>query len=254
MTESGAVTDFPVVESGSIHELAIRHDIEILSYHGNDFEMILSDYQVDIIVVSCFSKILPASIFSLPGYGSINIHPSLLPAFRGPEPLFWQYRAGAKVFGITLHRLSKKIDAGDIVAKEKIDLADGISVDVAKQELGKMAAELLIETLHQFEQGNLQPVKQDETLSSYQPWPEIKDYSLSPGWTGTHIANFISAYRKPGIYFSCKINNEIFRISDIIAIKPLPGNLTAGEVIEYNGDVIEFSCNDSLLECRLYRR
>ena len=253
VTESGAISDFPVVESGSIHELAILRDIKILSYDCKDFETLLSEYQADIIVVSCFSRILPASVFSLPRYGAINIHPSLLPAFRGPDPLFWQYRAGAKVFGITLHRLCEKIDAGDILAQKQIKLADGILVEIAKQQLGKLAAGLLIETLHKLLQVDLPPIKQDETQSSYQSWPETEDYSISSDWTGVHITNFISAYRKSGIYFSCKINNKIFRISDITAIKPLPGNLTAGEVVEYNGEVIEFSCKDSLLECRLYR-
>ncbi len=251
--ESEPVSDFPLIESGSINELALQHNIDTVFYNGNGFKEKLLDYRADLIIISCFAKIIPASLIACARYGAINIHPSLLPAFRGPDPLFWQYRAGVEEFGVTLHYPGEKIDAGDILMQEKVKLTDGISVLTAKQALGEVAAQGLVDTLDKLELGNCPREKQDENRASYQPWPQMKDYSISTTWSGRHILNFVSAYKKPDVYFMCEINEKIFKVSEITALKPLPGKEKSGEIIKYEGACLAFACKDSLLECRLYR-
>ncbi len=71
----------------------------------------------DLILVSCYARKIPQAILDIPVHGSFNLHPSLLPAYRGPAPVFWQFRDGLSEFGVTLHRMTETMDAGEIVAQ-----------------------------------------------------------------------------------------------------------------------------------------
>jgi len=84
----------------------------------------IEKYQPDIIIVSCYARRLPQSILSLARKGSFNVHPSLLPKYRGPNPIFWQLREGEKEYGITLHRMTNDFDACDIISQQKVNVDD----------------------------------------------------------------------------------------------------------------------------------
>src|SRR3990172_1981282 len=85
-----------------------------------------ADLRPDLICVSCFSRIIPRQLFALPMFGALNLHPSLLPAYRGPSPLFWQFRSGETRTGVTLHFMNERADAGNILLQSEVNFADGI--------------------------------------------------------------------------------------------------------------------------------
>ncbi len=87
----------------------------------------LAALQPDVACVSCFSKIIPASLLALPPFGFLNLHPSLLPAYRGPHPLFWLFRQGEQETGVTLHFMDEGLDTGDIALQSPVQFPDGIS-------------------------------------------------------------------------------------------------------------------------------
>ena len=97
----------------------------------------LRPHTPDIGVVSCFPHRLHENLLKLPAFGCYNLHPSLLPQYRGPTPLFWQLRQGETETGVTLHKMCAGIDTGDIVAQQRLLIDDGIS----ELELGRRCAE-----------------------------------------------------------------------------------------------------------------
>ncbi len=89
----------------------------------------LTAYQPDVICVACFSLLIPRVIIDLPPLGCLNVHPALLPANRGPVPLFWTFREGHETTGVTIHFMDEHMDSGDILAQESLQVPDGISYD-----------------------------------------------------------------------------------------------------------------------------
>ena len=80
----------------------------------------LTRLDFDAITVACFSRKLPASVLRLPRLGCLNVHPSLLPAHRGPDPLFWIYHDGDETGGVTIHLMDEGFDTGPIVLRETV--------------------------------------------------------------------------------------------------------------------------------------
>lgn len=118
-----------VEHSTSLTALARVHGIPVINLRGEwpDAVEQLARIAPDVILVSCFGRKLPADVISIPRYGCFNLHPSLLPSFRGPAPMFWQFRAGTETFGISLHCVSSQLDAGDIVAQTRVSIPDGVN-------------------------------------------------------------------------------------------------------------------------------
>jgi methionyl-tRNA formyltransferase len=155
---------------------------------------LLASLQPDLLVVACFPDRLPQMLLQLPRYGSLNLHPSLLPAYRGPAPLFWQARQGETRTGVTLHFLDESLDSGDIVAQSAWPWPDGL----AEAELERLAAEagadLVTAAVEQAAQGQALPRRpQSEMGSSYFPWPAEQDFVISTGWPARRTFNFLRA-------------------------------------------------------------
>lgn len=113
--------EFNVINSGFIQSLAFEHSIPLIKLNETLTDVVLqiSSYQPDIILVSCYARLISQSITSVAKMGAFNLHPSLLPCFRGSTPLFWQFRKGTSNFGITLHCVISEFDTGKILSQNK---------------------------------------------------------------------------------------------------------------------------------------
>lgn len=127
----------------------------------------LATFQADAAVLVAYGKIIPASIINLFPHGIINIHPSLLPRYRGPTPIEQALRDGAKKTGVSLMHLSEGMDTGPVYAQKELILT-GIETkhELTTQAL-QLGSELLIENLPSILDGSLTPTPQDETKASY---------------------------------------------------------------------------------------
>jgi len=106
----------------------------------------------DVIVVYSMSQLLKENIFSIPKYGTINLHPALLPSYRGPNPDFWMYYNRVKEGGVTVHYIDKGEDTGDIIYQEKYDFQLGLkSPQMLDLSIGKIGANLLLKALDNLE-------------------------------------------------------------------------------------------------------
>ena len=161
---------FNVITSNSIQSLALNNSIPFfsMSIEHSDITSQIKGIQPDIILTSCFARRLPQSILSLARKGSFNIHPSLLPKFRGPNPLFWQLRQGVNEYGITIHRMTEDFDSGNIISQQKVNLDDGLYIDDVTEIIAIQTGSLIIKTLENIENENFDEVIQNEKYSSLQ--------------------------------------------------------------------------------------
>lgn len=161
----GKMMQFPPVK-----EVALKYDIPIyqpLKVKEEAFQQVLNEIAPDVIVVVAFGQILPQSILTLPKYGCINVHASLLPKYRGAAPIQWAVIDGEKETGVTTMLMDEGLDTGDILKKVVVALDKKETGGSLFDKLAKCGAQLLIDTLVEVENGICTRTKQEEALSTY---------------------------------------------------------------------------------------
>ena len=129
----------------------------------------LKELSPDIIIVVAYGKILPGEILNLPKYGCINVHASVLPELRGAAPIQWSIINGFKTTGVTIMKMDEGMDTGDILSQKSIEIGNDTNSGELFDMLCKVGAELLIQTLPRYINGEITPVKQDDSASSTAP-------------------------------------------------------------------------------------
>ena len=130
----------------------------------------LAALKPDLIIVVAFGQILSQKILDIPRFGCINVHASLLPKYRGAAPIEWAIIRGEKATGITTMQMNAGLDTGDILLKsEEIKIPDEMILPELRARLMTVGADLLLKTLEKLQRGELQPIKQDDSLSTYAP-------------------------------------------------------------------------------------
>ena len=138
---------------------------------------LLQELQPDLIVVVAYGNILPKAILTLPQYGCINVHASLLPMYRGAAPIQRVILDGQKTTGVTTMQMDVGLDTGDMLMKAEIAIAENETADELHDRLSELGADLIVKTVHAVAEGRLQPEKQDDSQSCY---AAMLDKSLSP--------------------------------------------------------------------------
>lgn len=184
----------PLLNS-SILQLAWQRQIPVWEVQHISHPQVVSAlavYQADIICISCFPQRIPRIILDLPRLGCLNVHPSLLPDNRGPVPLFWTFREGCEQTGVTIHLMDEAMDSGDILAQQPINVPDGISYLQLESQCALRAGELLAQAVWDLHRGLATPLAQDETQSSYHPFPSAEDFVVHAAeWSARHVYNFV---------------------------------------------------------------
>ena len=161
---SGKLVYTPVKEKALELKLPVAQPEKVKEEAFMDSLALLSP---DVIVVVAFGQFLPERILNMPKYGCINVHASLLPAYRGAAPIQWAVIDGLKETGVTTMYMAKGIDTGDIICQSKITLDQDETGGSLFERLADEGAKLLIETLEQLENGTATRTKQDDSKSSY---------------------------------------------------------------------------------------
>ena len=131
-----------------------------------------------VAVAACFPWRLPRAAREIPPLGILNIHPSLLPVGRGPEPVFWTLRRGEPVTGVTVHRMDAGFDTGPIVAQAQMPVAAGIAALDLERDLMTHGGSLLVNALPELATGRLQPQPQRSHGATYAPVPSPADWTM----------------------------------------------------------------------------
>ena len=164
---------------------------------------LLKSYNPDVIVVVAYGQILNKEILTLPKYGCINVHASLLPKLRGAAPLNWAIINGETKTGITTMQMDVGLDTGDMLLKSEVEIDENINVGELHDILMHKGAELLIETLDKLEKNELTPKKQDDSLSSYAPILNNENRKINWNLPAKSIHNLIRGLSPwPAAYFT----------------------------------------------------
>lgn len=123
----------------------------------------------DLIVTAAFGQFLPQKLLSVPKYGAVNVHASLLPKYRGGAPVHYALIKGEKETGVSIMYMEKKMDAGDILAQRSLEITENDDVGTLFDRLSVLGKELLMETLPKLLAGEITPLKQNEDEVTYSP-------------------------------------------------------------------------------------
>lgn len=151
-------------------ELAACEDIPVLqpkSLKNPEFAEELKKYKADIFVVVAYGKLIPRTIFDLPQFGTINLHPSLLPRYRGAAPVEWALINGEQETGVTVQMINEELDAGDIVVQEKILLDDTINSAELYELVMPLGEELVLKSIELLSHGNEILTPQDNSRATH---------------------------------------------------------------------------------------
>ena len=155
-----------------IKSLITKHetwDIKLLQPEKLDsaFRFQLSGFKPDLFIVAAYGKIIPKAMLDIPKYGTLNVHPSLLPRWRGPSPIQYSILNDDTETGVTIMLMDEKIDHGPIVSSIEYRVSGKESAEKLSRKLAKMGADLLIETIPKWIEGKIKPIEQDHSQASY---------------------------------------------------------------------------------------
>jgi methionyl-tRNA formyltransferase len=171
-----------------------------------------------VICVACFSKRIPRAILDIPHLGCLNVHPSLLPTNRGPEPLFWTFREGDQQTGVTIHLMDDGMDTGPIVAQEVIAVPGGIGYAQLEAQCAELGGKLLAQSVLDLYHGVAVPVLQDETKSSYHTFPSDNDYVVPiEEWSARRVYNFIRGVASWGTPIMLQVGNNHVYVKNAVS-------------------------------------
>jgi methionyl-tRNA formyltransferase len=167
--------------------------------------------QPDAFVVVAF-RILPRELFSIPRYGSLNIHPSLLPKGRGPAPIQWTLLRGETITGVSIIQLTEQIDGGGILKQESTPVGESECFGDLHDRLAAMGAKMMVEVLDRFQAGeSLTEIEQDDSQVTNAPKLFGSDFKINWNESSDAIVNRIRALSpKPGA--SALLKGEPFKI------------------------------------------
>src|ERR1700761_7160353 len=123
----------------------------------------------DAIIVVAYGRIIPEWMLTLPGFGNINLHGSLLPRYRGAAPIQWAVANGESETGVTTMQLDAGLDTGDVLLERRMPGGPDETSAELYPKLAAIGAELMIETLEALENGTVQPRKQDDSQATLAP-------------------------------------------------------------------------------------
>jgi len=166
----------------------------------------------DIGVVTAYGQIIPKEILSIPRYGFLNIHPSLLPKYRGASPIQTTILNGDKETGVTIIKMDEQIDHGPIIKNIKFQITNPkITYPELSNKLANIGANLLLNTLPQYLSGKIKPIKQDHSQASYTQLLKKSDGLIDWKKKPEEIERQIRAFTPwPGCYTI--INQKRFKI------------------------------------------
>ena len=151
-----------------INKLKIRQ-IRLKSANGPLFRKLMVTLNVDLIIIGTWRERLEKETFNLPTIASVNVHPSLLPKYRGPNPYLQSILHGEKYSGVTLHLVTEKFDNGPILKQEKVEILDSDTSQELRDRSVRTARKLVTELISDLDNKVLTPVAQNEKLATYYP-------------------------------------------------------------------------------------
>ncbi len=205
---------------------------EPTTLRNSEEEQRIKELCPDIIVVVAYGRILQNEIIEMPKYGTINLHVSLLPSYRGAAPIQRAIMAGEKVGGVTVMRIDEGIDTGDIISSEQFDIGENETAGDIFSRMEQVGIPLLLKTLCDIEKGDASYTPQDHEKSSHAPPIQktelVCDFDMSAD-TIHNLTRGVNPYLMPTISLcdvicgigETRVSDQTGEIGEILSVKPL---------------------------------
>jgi methionyl-tRNA formyltransferase len=223
------------VHTSPVKNLAVSLNISVFQPERikteDSITKIKSYEPLDAIVVAAFGQIVPQAILDIPKFGSINVHASLLPKYRGAAPIHYAIMYGETVTGVTTMLMDAGLDTGDILLKREIPIGPEETTGELEPRLAEAGAELLIETLVGLEQGKIKPEPQDHEKATIAK--SIKREQGQIDWTkpASDIINLVRAFSpRPGAFTF--LNNVQLKVWKAQIDPVVPEGISPGRIME----------------------
>ncbi len=179
----------------SVKVVAEKYEIPVLQPEKiRNSELEIRNLKPDLIIVAAYGKILPEEILEIPKYGCLNVHPSLLPRWRGPSPVQSAILNGDADSGVTIMKIAEKVDAGPILIQRELKLEGKETYDVLHNKLGEMGGDLLIKIIPEWITGKIDPQLQPESKATYTRILKKEDGKINWGKSAEEIERQIRAF------------------------------------------------------------
>ncbi|HKL21327.1 MAG TPA: methionyl-tRNA formyltransferase, partial [Tichowtungia sp.] len=196
----------------------------------------LRELNADLFVVAAYGQYIPSSVLELPACGAINLHPSLLPKYRGASPIQWALANGDEVTGVTILYVSRKMDAGDIIVQREVPVRPEDNAATLEPVLAQAGADLLMEAIEQIRSGTVCATPQNDADAT-----EVRkltkedgrlDWSLAASVLNNRIRAFVCW---PGCFCEVPVRSGRQRLK-ILKAQVEDGRGEAGEILETAGE------------------
>lgn len=198
----------------------------------------------DAVVTAAYGRFVPAALLSIPPLGCLNVHPSLLPRYRGPSPVVSAILNGDDVTGVTIMKLDEGMDSGPILAQREVSIRVGETGMELTHRLFDAGAGLLVEVLPGWASGRLRAAAQDERLATTTTLVKKSDGDIDWSLRAEDIERMVRAYRPwPGAFthWGC-------RLVKIVAARASEGTAAHGEVVALDGGRLGVGSGRGVLE------
>ena len=232
-----------------VKEVAFAHDIPVFqpeNFREEATVQQLRDLKPDVIAVVAYGRILPQKVLDIPSKGCINIHASILPAYRGSAPYQWAVLDGLKETGVTAMYLCREMDAGDIIDVSKTPIEPNETAGELLDRLAVLGAGLLSKTMGRLSEGSVSAVAQDESLVTYAP---MLDKTMCPiDWnrTAQQVHNHVRGLH-PWPVATAVLSGTLFKIHETALVS---GSGQPGAILELTKTGLKVACGEGAVEIR----
>ncbi|MDD4902487.1 MAG: methionyl-tRNA formyltransferase [Patescibacteria group bacterium] len=237
--------------SGPVKTVALENNLKVLQPAKiKDIKDEIAALKPDFIVVIAYGQIIPQSILDIPKFGCINIHASLLPRWRGAAVIQAPILSGDTETGVTIMKMDKGLDTGPIIAQMRINILKNETAETLHDELAKLGAQMLPETLKAFASGVMELKPQNEKLATYARELKKEDGKIDWAKPAVEIERMVRAYMPwPSAFGQLQIKNYKLQIIKILEVENnvLPINkFKIGEIFLDN-EKMAMQCGDGAL-------
>ena len=243
------------LNESDVKKYALKNKIKTLqpsNLMDEEFINQIKDLKPDLIIVVAFRK-LPTEVFNIPKHGTINLHASLLPNYRGAAPINWCLMNGEIKTGVTTFYINEKIDQGDILLQKEIMIKNEDDFGSLYTKLSEVGAELVVKTVEGIFNNSLKPIKQI-FIDDLKLAPKLNSQNTRINWnrsTNDIIGQIKGLSPKPGAWTMIKNGENRFRLKILKAMKekePLLKNNLIGKIVINNGELRIYN-EDGAINC-----
>ncbi len=232
-----------------VKELALAHNLPVYQpehFRQEETVRTLRELKPDVVAVVAYGRILPQAVLDIPPLGCINIHASLLPAYRGSAPYQWAVLDGLQETGVSAQYMQLAMDAGDVIDAEKTPIGENETAGQLLDRLAVLGAGLISRTLSRVSQGPVAAQKQDETCVSFAPMLDKTMCPIDWNQTAKQVHNQVRGLH-PWPVATAVLAGTFFKIHETVLTQ---GTGQPGQILGLTKTGLVVACGEGAVEIR----